>query len=277
MLNELAINLLASAILVAAGFVWGKFRERGRQRGKNLEEYDFYPFGVDDTGALYFDLDRFTTAVRALSRRRNDTAARQLILVGRQNDVRGRLAGDDLAEYLRFYDRHHGDDIHEDTQNFLANFKRIVQLVGDSFPDTGIEILLHDLTNPTTALSVIKNNVTGRNVEAPATNLVFDLKRRRAANQDKLNYELNIGARRFKCTTIPIFRDKDGLVGAICINVDYRYIDEEVRRNAAAMDAFFRNLLKTDMQLDENILSKAEYRRALAGKRHFRDHDVVTE
>ena len=29
-------------------------------------------------------------------------------------------------------------------------------------------------------------------------------------NQDKLNYELNIGARRFKCTTIPIYRREFG-------------------------------------------------------------------
>ena len=29
-------------------------------------------------------------------------------------------------------------------------------LVGDSFPDTGIEIILHDLTNPATALSCMR-------------------------------------------------------------------------------------------------------------------------
>ena len=44
-------------------------------------------------------------------------------------------------------------------------------------------------------------------------------------HQDKLNYELNIGARRFKCTTIPIYREDIGLVGAICINVDsYNFV-----------------------------------------------------
>ena len=34
------------------------------------------------------------------------------------------------------------------------------------------------------------------------------------------------------------------------------------------MHYFLRN---TDMQLEENILSRDEYQRALAGKRHFRD------
>ena len=32
--------------------------------------------------------------------------------------------------------------------------------------------------------------------------------------------------------------------------------------------------LRTDMQLDENILSKDEYARALKGKRHFKDESV---
>ena len=158
-----------------------------------------------------------------------------------------------------------------DTAEFLANFKRIVRLIGDSFPDTGIEILLHDLTNPATALCLIKNNVTGRDVESPATNLVLDLKMRRLKKQDKLNYELNIGARKFKCTTIPIFRAPDGLVGAICINVDVNFLTDEVLQHTEALHAFINALCKTDLRLDENILSKGEHQKAMAGKRHFRD------
>ena len=117
----------------------------------------------------------------------------------------------------------------------------------------------------------IKNNVTGRNIDAPATNLVHDLKMRGMQNQDKLNYELNIGSRKFKCTTIPIYRDGYGLVGAICINVDYHYINEEVRRDEKKLNSFINSICKTDMILDENILSEDEYKKALAGKRHFRD------
>ncbi len=152
---------------------------------------------------------------------------------------------------------------------------RIVRLIGESFPDTGMEILLHNLTNPAKALYHIKNNVTGRDVEAPATNLVLDLKTRRLQNQDKLNYELNIGARKFKCTTIPIYRENYGLVGAICINLDVNYLNEEIRNNTEKLDAFIKALCKTDMVLDENILSKDEYEKALAGKRHFRDFTTV--
>ena len=274
MLVELLVNILASAILIAGGYFGGKYRERRSRQGKNLEDYSFYPFGVDDAGTVYFDEPRFLEAVNYLLSHRNDVAGRQLILIGSQNNVEHSLSVENRARYARLYKRYDGDEIRIDTAKFLSNFKRIVRLIGDSFPDTGIEILLHDLTNPTTALTVIKNNVTGRDIEAPATNLVLDLKRRRQAKQDKLNYELNIGARKFKCTTIPILREPDGLIGAICINVDVNYLNEEVLENEDRLRAFFRALCKTDMTLDENILSRDEYQRALAGKRHFRDFSV---
>ena len=271
MIAELAVNLLASAVLVVGGYLWGKYRERQLQKGQRLEEFDFYPFGIDEAKVLYFDEVKFLKAVDYFLKHRNDVAVRQLLLVGQQNDVENSLSADGRLRYRKLYSRYGGDKIRDDTEKFLANYRRIVRLIGDSFPDTGIEIILHDLTNPATALSCIKNNVTGRNIGSPATNLVFDLKTRRELSQDKLNYELNIGARKFKCTTIPIFRDPDGLVGAVCINVDVNFLTDEVLGETEKMEMFINSLCKTDMNLDENILSKDEYRKALAGKRHFRD------
>jgi hypothetical protein len=37
------------------------------------------------------------------------------------------------------------------------------------------------------------------------------------------------------------------------------------------MESFFTNLSRTDMHLDENILSKDETAKAQKGKRHFKD------
>lgn len=274
MLMDLVINVVASIFLMAIGFVGGKVRERKLQQGRHLEEYAFYPFGLDENRNLYFDSTKFNEAVRHFLRHYDSVAARQLIIVGEQNDVTNTLTGEARAKYQSLYRKYKGDSIRDDTRKFLGNFTRIVRLIGDSFPDTGIEILLHDLTNPATALSAIKNNVTGRDVGAPATNLVLDLKTRRHRKEDKLNYELNIGSRKFKCTTIPIYREKDGLVGAICINVDVNYLNEDVRSRSENLDAFFRAVCKTDMKLDENILSKDEFEKAQAGKRHFRDYAV---
>ena len=44
-----------------------------------------------------------------------------------------------------------------------------------------------------------------------------------------------------------------------------------VRKDPDARNAFLDALLRTQMQLDENILSKDEYDKALRGRRHFRD------
>jgi len=71
----------------------------------------------------------------------------------------------------------------------------------------GIEVLVHDLSNPTRSITAIEGGeVSGRSLEMGTTTLLVDLMRRVNQNHDKLNYELKIGARRFKCTTIPILR-----------------------------------------------------------------------
>ena len=69
-------------------------------------------------------------------------------------------------------------------------------------------------------------------------------------------------------------RKEFGIVGAICINVDVNYLTDEVMCSKERIETFFKNLCRTEMQLDENILSKDEYAKALKGKRHFKDEAV---
>lgn len=268
-------GLIASLLFVGLGFLYGRYRERKHNKGNPLENYPFYPFSLDDNKRLQFDFDLFNEAVASLLKTKDFQAGKQLVLIGEQNNVRNVLKTPFLEKYEKLYKVYNGDKVLDDSTRYLENYKRIVKLIGDSFPDCGIEILLHNLSNPSKALYHLKNNVTGRSVEAPATNLVMDLKRRDANKEDKLNYELNIGSRKFKCTTIPIYKDKMGLVGAICINVDYNYLNDEVRNNPKLMNDFIDALCKVDMKLDENILSKTEYEKALNGKRHFRDFQTT--
>src|SRR5437773_2346170 len=153
----------------------------------------------------------------------------------------------------------------------LEDYVRVVRLIGKSFPNCGMEILLHNLADPAHSLIVLENNVTGRHLRDGTTNLLIDLKKRQLLNEEKLNYQLNIGSRKFKCTTIPISRKDFGIVGAICINVDVNYLTDEVMKSQERIETFFKNFCRSDMQLDENILSKDEYAKALKGKRHFKD------
>jgi class 3 adenylate cyclase len=243
---------------------------------RRLEEYDFYPFVVDANGHVEFDPDAFDTAVRhLLLEESNARAARELIVIGEQNLVRETFSTDSLHHYKQLYDRYDGDAVQSENDVYLESYVRIVHQIGRSFPNTGIEILLHNLVNPSRSLIAIENGeVTGRQVGSGATNLVLDLKTRRQRGEDKVNYELNIGARQFKCTTIPIFRPDYGLVGAICINIDTHFIRDAVASGGDRLDAFIDNLLRTDFQLDENILSRDEHRSAELGKRHFLDEQI---
>src|SRR5438094_2469900 len=273
--SELSINVIASIIVsllfLAAGFVWGKYKERQRKFGRNLDEYDFYPFTVTRENFGEFNLNNFRLGMHYFLKNEDHTAARKLIFIGEQNNVREKLEPAEQKVYAHLFDKYDGRKIADDTNEYLENYVRLVRLIGKSFPNTGIEILLHNLADPAHSLIVLENNVTGRHLRDGTTNLLIDLKRRQLLNEEKLNYELTIGSRKFKCTTIPIVRKEFGIVGAICINIDANYISEEVLRYQQKIEMRFRSFLRTDMQLDENILSKDEYAKALKGKRHFKD------
>src|SRR6266852_2272722 len=273
--SELTINVVASIIVsllfLGLGFLWGKYKERQRKFGRNLEEYDFYPFTVTRENFGEFSLKDFRLGMHYFLKNEDHTAARQLIFIGEQNNVRAQLEPTEQKVYAQLFEKYNGKTIADDTHEFLENYERIVRLIGKSFPNTGIEILLHNLADPAHSLITLENNVTGRHLRDGTTSLLIDLKKRQLAHEDKLNYELNIGARKFKCTTIPILRKEFGVVGAICINVDTNYLTDEVMKSQESIEAFFKNFCRTEMQLDENILSKDEYAKALKGKRHFKD------
>ncbi len=272
--SDITVNVLASIIcsglFLGLGFIWGKYKER-RRFGRKLEDYDFYPFTVNRDNFPEFSLVNFRLGMHYFLRNFDPMAARQLIFIGEQNKVRDQLEPAEQKVYARLFTRYDGKKIEDDTREYLENFTRIVHLIGKSFPNIGIEVLLHDLSNPSRSLVALENNVTGRHLHDGTTNLVIDLKKRQLSQEDKLNYELNLGARKFKCTTIPIVRKEYGVVGAICINVDANYLTEEVLSSAEKVAAFFQAFCRTDMQLDENILSRDEYAKAQKGKRHFKD------
>jgi len=272
--SDITVNVvastIASAILLAAGFLWGKYKER-RKFGRNLEEYDFYPYTINRDNVPEFNLKDFRLGTHYFLKNNDYTAARQLIFIGEQNNVRAQLEPAEQKVYARLFEKYDGKKIADDTTEYLENYTRLVRLIGKSFPNSGMEILLHNLADPSHSLICLENNVTGRHLRDGTTNLLIDLKKRQLQNEDKLNYEINIGARKFKCTTIPIYRKEFGVVGAICINIDANYLTDEVMKSQEHIGAWFKNFCRTDMQLDENILSKDEYTKAVRGKRHFKD------
>src|SRR2546426_6355607 len=192
--SEIGINVIASIIaslfFLAAGFVWGKYKERRRKFGRNLDEYDFYPFTVSRENFGEFSLKDFRLGMHYFLKNNDYTAARQLIFIGEQNNVRGQLEPAEQKVYAQLFDRYDGKKIADDTNEFLENYVRIVRLIGKSFPNTGIEILLHNLADPAHSLIVLENNVTGRHLRDVTTSLLINLKKRQHLNAPKSNYEL---------------------------------------------------------------------------------------
>ena len=265
-------ELAASLILLVAGYFVGRYRERQRLRGKALIDYDFYPYVATPEKFAEFSVKDFRLAMHHFLRNSDPRAARQLIFIGEQNQVRHLLSQDDIRAYERLVTKYHGSSVKDDTHEFLDNYRNIARLFGRTFSNMGIEILVHDLSNPSHSIATIEaGEVTGRVVGMGTTTLLVDLMRRVNLKQDKLNYELNIGSRRFKCTTIPILRSEFGVVGAICINIDINFINDHVLKSTDRIADFFQSYCHIDMTLDENILSKDEFRKALAGKKHYRD------
>src|SRR5437764_4159507 len=275
--SELTINVVASIIVsllfLAAGFAWGKYKERRRKFGRNLEEYDFYPFTVSRENFGEFSLKDFRLGMHYFLKNEDHTAARQLIFIGEQNNVRTQLEPTEQRVYAQLFEKYDGRKVVDDTNEYLENYVRLVRLIGKSFPSTGIEILIHNLADPAHSLIVLENNVTGRHLRDGTTNLLIDLKRRQLFNEDKLNYELHIGARKFKCTTIPITRKDFGIVGAICINVDVNYLTDEVMSSKESIETFLKNLCRTEMQHRRRLSGRLDDvvgRRPLSGSRGAR-------
>jgi predicted transcriptional regulator YheO len=270
MLTAVLSEALVSILLVLLGFAAGKYRDRRQLQGRDLTEYDFYPYQATSDNFAEFSLRDFRLGMHYLLRNRDSRAARQLIFIGEQNNVRDLLDAEEKRAFEKLYTKYHGAEITSDANEYLDNYRNIVRLIGRTFPH--IEILLHDLANPSRSVVWIEGaEVTGRSLHMGTTTLLVDLKKRHALNQDKLNYQLSLGARRFKCTTIPIIRKEYGVVGALFVNIDTNYIRDDVLTSAENIADFFRHYCQTDMQVSENSLSKEEYQKALQGKRHFRD------
>src|SRR5438552_17519617 len=137
-------SIIASLVLLAAGFLWGKYKER-RKYGRNLEDYDFYPFTINRENFPEFNLKDFRLGMHYFLKNNDYTAARQLIFIGEQNNARAQLEPAEQKEYAKLFAKYDGSKIADDTNEYLENYTLLARLIRKSFPNTGVEILLHNL------------------------------------------------------------------------------------------------------------------------------------
>src|SRR5947208_5896792 len=128
--SELTINVIASIIVsllfLALGFLWGKYKERRHKFGRNLEEYDFYPFTVSRENFGEFSLKDFRLSMHYFLKNDDHTAARQLIFIDEQTNVRGQLELAEQKVYAQLFDRYDGQKMADDTSEFIEDHGRIV-------------------------------------------------------------------------------------------------------------------------------------------------------
>src|ERR671918_2039369 len=121
--SELSINVIASIIVsiffLAAGFIWGKYKERRRNFGRNLEEYDFYPFTISRENFGEFSLKDFRLGMHFFLKNEDQTAARQLIFIGEQSNVRSQLEPAEQKGYAQLFDKYGCRKIADHTTEFL--------------------------------------------------------------------------------------------------------------------------------------------------------------
>ena len=105
-------------------------------------------------------------------------------------------------------------------QNLLAQMKQVAEGLGKTLAPF-CEVVLHDLTQPEHAILAIHNNLSGREVGEPATELGLARAADPAFEQVIANYPNTFpDGRLAKSTSIGI-KDSDGqYVAALCMNVD---------------------------------------------------------
>src|SRR5438094_9798153 len=96
-------SIIASLVLLAAGFLWGKYKER-RKYGRNLEDYDFYPFGINRENFPEFNLKDFRLGMHYFLKNNGYTASRRLIFIAEQNNVRVQPQPSAQKAYPRFFE-----------------------------------------------------------------------------------------------------------------------------------------------------------------------------
>ena len=139
-----------------------------------------------------------------------------------------------------------------DNQWLLREASKITGALGEMFAPL-CEVVLHDLTDPEHAIIQIENNLSGRSIGEPATELGLA----RMADPDfpevLANYANSFAdGRAVKSTSIGL-KDKSGrYVAAICLNLDISYL-----RSISTYFGEMTRIKSVDVEIDERLTRRA--------------------
>ena len=108
----------------------------------------------------------------------------------------------------------------DDDEHLLLEAEKIVVAIGRMFPGL-CEVVLHDLRDPRHAIRAIENNLSGRRVGDPATELGFARVADSGYPSVVQNYPNTFSdGRPAKSTSIGIKNRSGTYIGALCLNLD---------------------------------------------------------
>lgn len=215
--------------------------------GRPLATYeDLYPIRPNDQGSLMMDPAIFAKAVEHFSESRDLRAIADLLYLGNMNNVAIMLDGAVRSKYAKLGEGQVFASLNESNRQrdqLLQPYADIVNGVGLTFAGTPIEIVLHDTRNPMKSIVALQNPISGRRLGDPNTNfgvqLIKTYSQASGPQSPFVSYGLTLkDGRAIKSSTVPLFNEKYGLIGFICINIDISKLNG---KDPAAIEHFMEN------------------------------------
>jgi len=202
--------------------------------GKPLAAYnDLYPIQSNADGHLFLDKERFVKAAKYFLANPSPKAISDLLYLGSANNVILMLNDGEKETYKSLMVSYSAlQEAQPQHDRLLSVYKDIVNGIGQTFSDTGIEIVLHDTRNPLKSIVAIQNPISGRRLGDSTTNFGLELIKNYSTTTNQgssfISYGLTLkDGRQVKSTTVPLFHETYGLIGFICMNIDISRLNEK--------------------------------------------------
>lgn len=234
--------------------------EEGRVEGKRLFQHSgFYPIVLSEENIPSLSQSIFEKAIkRFLKDKHYDRlAAMDLVYLREDNfpDKKDILSDEGLRQYnklVKKYDLHkYIESFREENERIFSNFKRLVNNIGDTLSNVHMELVLHNARNPIRSVVALRNTrgISNRKMFDPSTRFVVQYVENQGRQLikameggSKVGYLKHLGpGRQVKATTIPLYDERYGLVGILCLNIDIESVNS---LDAKGRDEFFKNYLK---------------------------------
>ncbi len=227
---------------------------------KRLFQYEgYYPIDINDEGFPRLNPDIFVKAMKffLLEENYDEIAATDLVYLREDNlNYKGDILKSNVAKklYKELEQKYKLENFIKDfseQEKIFTNYVRLVNDIGDTFKDVHMEILLHNVRNPLRSIIALRNteNISTRQKHDPSTRFVVQFVKNQGkklidamTSGSKVSYTKQFNkTKKVKATTTPLYHEKYGLIGILCINID---IDAIKSLNTNDQKKFFENYIK---------------------------------